>query len=108
MRRKAVIRCIKNQRRISLWNCGTKILSKTISNDLKVSLLRLISSHQTAYVITDFLEKVVDWAGDSRYIYQNELDKACFQHHMADGDCKGLLRRTVSDKHYVKRYLTLL
>ena len=24
--------------------------------------------------------------GDSRYIYQNELDKACFQHEMAYGD----------------------
>ena len=28
--------------------------------------------------------------GDSRYIYQNELDKACFQHDMAYGDFKGL------------------
>ena len=26
--------------------------------------------------------------GDSRYIYQNELDKACFQHNMAYGDFK--------------------
>ena len=25
-------------------------------------------------------------AGDSRYIYRNELDKACFQHDMAYGD----------------------
>ena len=24
--------------------------------------------------------------GDSRYIYKNELDKACFQHDMAYGD----------------------
>ena len=35
---------------------------------------------------------------DSRYIYQNELDKACFQHDMAYGDFKDLTRRTVSDK----------
>ena len=26
--------------------------------------------------------------GDSRYIYQNELDKACFQHGMAYRDLK--------------------
>ena len=26
--------------------------------------------------------------GDSRYIYRNELDKACFQHDMAYGDFK--------------------
>ena len=36
--------------------------------------------------------------GDSRYIYQNELDKACFQHDMAYGDCKDLTRRSTSDK----------
>ena len=28
--------------------------------------------------------------GDSRYIYRNELDKACFQHDMASGDFKEL------------------
>ena len=36
--------------------------------------------------------------GDSRYIYQNELDKACFQHNMAYGDFKDLTGRTASDK----------
>ena len=36
--------------------------------------------------------------GDSRYLYQNELDKACFQHDMAYGDSKDLPQRTASDK----------
>ena len=36
--------------------------------------------------------------GDSRYIYQNELQKACFQHDIAYGDFKDLPRRAVSDK----------
>ena len=36
--------------------------------------------------------------GDSQYTYQNELDKACFQHDMAYGDFKDLTRRTTSDK----------
>ena len=36
--------------------------------------------------------------GDTRYIYQNELDKACFQHDMAYGDFKDLAKRTASDK----------
>ena len=36
--------------------------------------------------------------GDSRYIYQNELDKACFRHDMAHRDFKGLNRRTAADK----------
>ena len=36
--------------------------------------------------------------GDSRYIYQNELDKACFHHDVAYGHLKDLTRRTASDK----------
>ena len=36
--------------------------------------------------------------GDSWYIYQNELDKACFRADMADGDFKDLTRRTAHDK----------
>ena len=36
--------------------------------------------------------------GDSQYIYQNKLDKACFQHDMSYGDFKDLTRRTASDK----------
>ena len=40
--------------------------------------------------------------GDSRYIYQNELDKACLQHDTAYGDFKDLTERTAFDKivHY--------
>ena len=34
----------------------------------------------------------------SRCIYQNEFDKACFQHDMACIDIKDLSRRTASDK----------
>ena len=36
--------------------------------------------------------------GDSRYIYRNELDKACFQHDMAYGDFKDLAKRAAADK----------
>ena len=35
--------------------------------------------------------------GDSRYIYKNELGKACFQHGMTYGDFKDLNRRTAAD-----------
>ena len=40
--------------------------------------------------------------GDSRYIYQNELDKAFFQLDMAYENFKDLTRKTASDKilHY--------
>ena len=36
--------------------------------------------------------------GDSRYICQNELDKACFQHDMAHEDFKDLTRKISYDK----------
>ena len=36
--------------------------------------------------------------GDSRYIYRNELDEACFQHDMAYGDFKDLTKSTAADK----------
>ena len=36
--------------------------------------------------------------GDSRYIYQNELDKAYFQHDMGYGDFKDLTRIRVAEK----------
>ena len=36
--------------------------------------------------------------GDSRYIYKNELDKACSQHDMAYGDFKDLKKRIAPDK----------
>ena len=36
--------------------------------------------------------------GDSRNIYQNELDKDSFQHDMAYGDIKDFNRRTAADK----------
>ena len=42
--------------------------------------------------------KKIKGTGDSRYIYQNELDKACLQYDMANGDFKDLNRRTTADK----------
>ena len=43
------------------------------------------------------IQKFVE-TGNSGYIYQNKLDKACFQNGMAYGDFKYLTRRTASDK----------
>ena len=36
-------------------------------------------------------------SGNTDFIYQNELDKACFQHDMAYGETKDLVKRTQSD-----------
>ena len=37
-------------------------------------------------------------SGNTDFIYRNELDKACFQHHTAYGNLKYLAKRTQSDK----------
>ena len=42
--------------------------------------------------------KKFEQTGDTRYIYRNELDKACFQHDSAYVDHKDLINRTKSDK----------
>ena len=36
--------------------------------------------------------------GNTNFIYKNELDKACFQHDVAYGKSKHLVKRTQSDK----------
>ena len=42
--------------------------------------------------------KKIKEAGDSRYFYQNKLDKACFKNKIAYGDFKDLNRRTATDR----------
>ena len=42
--------------------------------------------------------KKLKQTGDMRYIYRNELDKACFPHDSAYADHKDLINRTKSDK----------
>ena len=44
--------------------------------------------------------------GNTDFIYKNELDKACFQHDMAYGKSKDLIKRTQSDE--VLKHLKLL
>ena len=43
------------------------------------------------------IEKFIQ-TGNTNFIYKNELDKACFQHDMAYGKTKDLVKRTRSDK----------
>ena len=42
--------------------------------------------------------KKFNQTGDTRYIYRNDLDKACFQHDSAYADNKDLINRTRADK----------
>ena len=45
----------------------------------------------------DRIEKFMQ-TGNTGFIYKNELDKACFQHDMAYGKSKDLVKRTQSNK----------
>ena len=45
----------------------------------------------------EIIEKFMQ-IGNTDFIYKNELDKACFQHDMAYGKSKDLVKRTQSDK----------
>ena len=48
---------------------------------------------KTKEIIKQFMQ-----IGNEDFIYENELDEACFQHDMAYGKAKHLVRRTQSDK----------
>ena len=49
---------------------------------------------------TRYKERIKEFkrTGDTRYVYRNELHKACFQHDSAYADHKDLINRTKSDK----------
>ena len=49
-------------------------------------------THSACGPFTKSKEKIQTFkqTGDSRYIYKNELDEACFQHDLAYGDFKDL------------------
>ena len=53
-----------------------------------------------ADLLLDIKERIKKFkqTGDTRYIYRNELDKACFQHDSAYADHKDLINRTEVDK----------
>ena len=48
---------------------------------------------------TRYKERIKEFkrTGDTRYIYRNELDKACFQHDSAYADHKDLINRTKAE-----------
>ena len=56
--------------------------------------------HSACGPFTRHKERITEFksTGDTRYIYRNELDKACFQHDSAYAVHKDLINRTKSDK----------
>ena len=70
----------------------------------EIRLRQLVFTYSASGPFTKNKERIKKFkeTGDSRYIYQKELDKAFVQHDMAYGDFKDLNRRTDADK--VLRY----
>ena len=66
----------------------------------EMHLIQLVFTHSAYGPFTKHKETIQKFkeTGDSRHFYQNELDKACFQHDIAYGDFKYSHRRTGSDK----------
>ena len=66
----------------------------------KMCLRRPGRTYSACGPFTTNKEKVQNFkeTGESRYSYENKLDKACFQHGMAPGHFEILPRRTASDK----------
>ena len=56
--------------------------------------------HSACGPFTRHKERIKEFkrTSDTRYIYRNELDKACFQHDSAYADHKDLINRTKADK----------
>ena len=57
--------------------------------------------------LLDYSEKFKQ-TGNIDSIYRNELDKACFQHDIAYGKSRDLVKRTQSDKVWEIKRIKLL
>ena len=80
------------------------IRSKLLLTEDKFMLEMYLRQLQFTYIACgtftknkDGIQKFIQ-TGDSRYIYRNELDKACFKHDMVYGDFNDLAKRTATYK----------
>ena len=66
----------------------------------ELHLRQLGFTYSTCRLFTKHRERIrkLKEASDLKYIYKNELDKACFAHDAAYFDSKDLTKRTVLDK----------
>ena len=67
---------------------------------LEMHLKQLAFTYSACGPFTKNKERIEKFmqTGNTDFIYKNELDKACFQHDMAYGKSKDLVKRTQSDK----------
>ena len=79
---------------------GNKFLLARDTFMSKMHLRQPGLSYNASTPFTENKERIQKFkeTGDSQYIHQNKLDKACFQHGMAYRDFKDLTRRTAFGK----------
>ena len=67
----------------------------------KMHLKQPAFTYSACEPITEYKERIQKFkeTGDTNYIYENELDKACFQHDIPYGEFEDLARRAASDKN---------
>ena len=75
-----------------------EIVNKVLLEGDQFCLKCIYRSPDLGTVLVDHLLRKIQRNRDSTYIYQNELEKAWFQHDMAYGDFIELSRKTPSDK----------
>ena len=66
----------------------------------EMHLKQLVFTYSACGLFTKNIERIEKFkkTGNTNFIYNNELDKACFQHDMAYGKSKDLTKITQSDK----------
>ena len=75
-------------------------MNETVNKFLLVGDKFMREMHKMLIVLVVHLLKIKKelQTGNTEFIYRNEFDKACFQHDMAYGKTKDLVKGTQSDK----------
>ena len=74
---------------------NNRLLMQSKCSDCKNKKSRFVKEQDAKGLLSNC---AIMQTGNTDFIYKIELDKACFQHDMAYGKAKDLVRRTQSDK----------
>ena len=98
-----VLRCIKMNEIVNkLLLVGEKFMSE-------MHLKQPVFTYSACGSFTKIKEKIEKFmeTGNKNFIYKNKVDKACFQHEVAFGKLKDLVKRRQSDKFLKNKAFTI-
>ena len=80
------------------WNSKKILAGDKVMPDIHLKQLEF--THNSCETCTKIKERIQNFkeTGDSRYLYQNKLNKACFKHNIGYGNFKDYLEEKTSDK----------